>query len=60
MNDSIVVNSNFYELPTSRNEALKMIEKLREKAERTNEYGLPYFVKRKGKSLLAMVMYDTL
>lgn len=55
-----VVNSNFDELPTTRNEALKMIEKLREKAARTSEDGLPYFVKRKGKSLLAMVMYDAL
>lgn len=49
VNDSIVVNSNFDELPTSRNEALKMIEKLREKAARTNEDGLPYFVNNQTK-----------
>ena len=38
VNDSIVVNSNFDELPTSRNETLKIIEKMMKRLKQQMRY----------------------
>ena len=52
LSDSVIADSNADILPTTRKEALEVIERMREKASATNDDGLPYFVnKETGKKI---------